>query len=570
MNRYCGGVDVIAKHFPFESFRPNQKEVLDAVEESLDDYNYIMLEAPTGLGKSAIAYAIAKWGCEKNNDLSHIVVDDKYLSDQYLGDFPDLVTMKGRSNFNCPDSSNGLCDKGHCVMDRKFHCPFKPSINFKVKDHYGVIFDWDTTQEPYCEYWEAKYKAIRAPITVSNYSYFLTEHKYAKCFSPRWLSVLDEAHNVEGRLMDFISLKVTLGLLNRFSELLKLPRANSLPSLKDQKFNEAANWISWLEDVRTKFRNAIQGIEDDQEITEASEESPEITGEESEDSDADELEVEVIRFVNRLGEIIDLLSKEPDNWVVLRDPDNKSVTFKPVTVHSFAHQLLFDHTEKHLLMSATILDHKRLSRWLGIDEPVKFIQVPESTFPVENRPLIKAYVGRANRETLHKTYLPALITYLDSFMPEHLTEKGVLHTHTNAIANYIYTHSQYRGIMMSNVGSLSKRETVFRQFFDAKPPRVMVTPSMKQGVDLKDDRARWQMVCKVPYPDLGDPQISKRRNLDPDWYNWMTLMSLIQTYGRICRSEEDYGATYVLDSLFDFIISKNYSILPKWFKEAIR
>jgi len=220
-------------------------------------------------------------------------------------------------------------------------------------------------------------------------------------------------------------------------------------------------------------------------------------------------------------------------------------------------------------MSATILDHEKLKRFLGIKEDVKFLQVSKSTFPVENRPFIQAYVGKASRKTLDR-YLPRLVQVIDTdYISKKSDTKGVIHTHTNKIAEYILRMSKHSNIMLTNVGNKKKREYVFKEFFEANPPKVMVSPSMGLGVDLKDDRCRWQLIVKIPYPDLSDPQIAKRMEIDPEWYDYITCMALIQTYGRGCRSKNDYCETFITDSMFMWLYQKNLKIFPSWFREAL-
>src|SRR5439155_626113 len=49
-------------------------------------------------------------------------------------------------------------------------------------------------------------------------------------------------------------------------------------------------------------------------------------------------------------------------------------------------------------------------------------------------------------------------------------------------------------------------------------PTVLVSPSLREGVDLPDDFLRFQVVTKLPYPDLGDPWTAARQARDPRWY----------------------------------------------------
>jgi len=232
--------------------------------------------------------------------------------------------------------------------------------------------------------------------------------------------------------------------------------------------------------------------------------------------------------------------------------------------------LLFNFTKKQLLMSATILDHEKLKRYLGIKKDVKFIRVNESTFPVNNRPIYQDHQGKATSKTMD-TYLPKMLDRIDNYIiPNKGHNKGVIHTHTHKIAQYIMDNSKYNGIMISNTGNEKRREEVFQEFFDSDPPKVLISPSASLGLDLYDDRCRFQIIVKIPYPNLGDPQIRKRMEIDPDWYDYNTLCSLIQCYGRGCRSETDWCDTFILDSMFAWLISKNKNMVPKWFLEAIR
>jgi Rad3-related DNA helicase len=92
---------------------------------------------------------------------------------------------------------------------------------------------------------------------------------------------------------------------------------------------------------------------------------------------------------------------------------------------------------------------------------------------------------------------------------------------------------------------------------------------MAEGLDLKDDLSRFQIICKVPYPYL-DHYTKSRITLDPAWYQWRTALTLVQATGRSVRSKTDYAVTYVLDADFERFIARNKSVLPRWWLDAIR
>ena len=73
----------IQKHFPFENPRADQLETISEIIEAINQgYEYIVLEAGTGTGKSAIAATLSNM-----SESSYILTITKQLQDQYLRDF---------------------------------------------------------------------------------------------------------------------------------------------------------------------------------------------------------------------------------------------------------------------------------------------------------------------------------------------------------------------------------------------------------------------------------------------------------------------------------------------------
>ena len=100
-------------------------------------------------------------------------------------------------------------------------------------------------------------------------------------------------------------------------------------------------------------------------------------------------------------------------------------------------------------------------------------------------------------------------------------------------------------------------------------PTILVTPSMKEGVDLKEDLSRVQIIYKCPYPSLADPATKVLSNLNPAWYKAQTLANFMQMYGRSIRSETDWAKTYILDEALIQFLRQNYNKIPRYIAEAI-
>jgi Rad3-related DNA helicase len=98
---------------------------------------------------------------------------------------------------------------------------------------------------------------------------------------------------------------------------------------------------------------------------------------------------------------------------------------------------------------------------------------------------------------------------------------------------------------------------------------VLISPSLYQGVDLKDDLSRFQVIVKVPYPDQSERRTKVKLERDRGWYDWQTALRLVQTYGRSVRSETDHAVTYVLDSNFTRFVNSHRDLFPAYFLDAL-
>jgi len=48
------------------------------------------------------------------------------------------------------------------------------------------------------------------------------------------------------------------------------------------------------------------------------------------------------------------------------------------------------------------------------------------------------------------------------------------------------------------------------------------------------------------------------------------LIGVIQGSGRVVRSEDDWGVTYILDSCWDDILKRYHHLIPKWWLKALK
>ncbi|MCX6814742.1 MAG: DEAD/DEAH box helicase family protein [Candidatus Aenigmarchaeota archaeon] len=545
----ASGKQGIAREFPYEEMRPLQRAALEEISRAWDSgVKYVFLEAPTGFGKSAIAITLAR-----QNPAAFILVSTKNLQDQYVreGAF-EAIDVRGRGNFSCLVSRDKTCDAGPCRLGM-MECRYKPqrSLPEKIPERGMKLASsqkgdfWKYQGSRVCPYWEQKCWGLNHDYPVMSYSYFLYESTHPKDFGKRNLMVCDEAHNMEEELMRFIEFTISdndLKLVNS-----RIPRV--VDSIGD-----------WVDHINKWKRSLAEEFESTKEKFDEAEKKTEEMMEKMQNL-ADR--IEKCSFIS--GE----LSVDPDNWIIERGEKGlmSKVTFRPIFVSEWASKF-FSMAERFLLQSATIIDAESMASGLGLDESECAFLRAGSDFLPEKRPIYYRPVGRMSHGEIGST-LPRMADAIRELLEKYPDKKGVVHTHTYNIQEYIAKHVQTRRFLMNRQEDSRNRGRIIADFIRSPDPVVLLTPSAYEGMDFKDDICRWQVICKMPYPNLGNKQVEKRMSLDRNWYQWKTVLRLVQTYGRGIRSREDWCDTYIFDSSFSVLLKTGKDLFPKWFTEAI-
>jgi ATP-dependent DNA helicase DinG len=552
----CGYVERLkratpADCFPYPSMRRFQKEVLEQADQALASKKFIALEAPVGFGKSAVAASLCTYLSS-----AYVLTSTKQLQDQYASDFG-FAVVKGKGNFQCRvPTSSGLflpCSKGRCEVDWKLSdCPHYLTFD-EYDQHKRRLCTRDSKCEHLkdgrlCPYYDQKWSGFRAPITVCNYPFLLSELKYADDAPRRRLLVCDEAHDLEKQIVGFASFALARSELERY-----LDGNDKQFVIPDRGVDEPTAWLDVLTDAVKMLTEFFDTHLEDGTLQDR------------------------VATCEDLCDAIDRLKEDlrgdPTNLVVndvkkAKDGSVDEVSFQPINIGSFTRPL-FDTADSILFMSATIASKELLCRTLGVDEEEAcYIRVPESTFPVENRPIYALNTAWLNWDSMEAS-LGSIAKAVDAIMDRHAGERGVIHTTTHHQANYIMQH-----VSESNRGRLVTTErspdrSALLRVHASTEGSVLISPSLYQGVDLKDEMSRFQVVVKVPYPVLSERRTVVKLQRDGAWYAWQTAVRLVQTYGRSVRSETDHAVTYVLDSNFMRFVDAHRDLFPAYFLEAL-
>lgn len=261
----------------------------------------------------------------------------------------------------------------------------------------------------------------------------------------------------------------------------------------------------------------------------------------------------------------------PDNWVMnpvgapAGERGGRKFEFKPVDVSSFGYDHLYRFGTHIIMMSASVVDKDTFCKSVGVDpKDAAYLRLP-SPFPIENRPIHYLGVGSMSMSHIDDT-LPKLTETVKSLLDLHSKEKGMIHCVNYRIAQHLIDHIKSPRLLLHNSDN---REEMIQQHLKSKDPTVLVSPSMTEGVDLADDASRFQILCKVPFPYLGDRVIQLRKARNSTWYSMMTARAVIQALGRSVRNDTDYATSYILDADWERFFRTNTQMFPAEFSSAL-
>ena len=571
--------------------RPYQIEpisdIINFFESNLYEQQIYLLNAPTGVGKSAIALTVANYFARKHGFGTNYLVNNKFLEQQILHDFPNLVHHTyGRSNFTC--LMNGkTCDGGYCLTDQKsdeqkcthsagkkqmevfekiikeapslYEFKFKPEELDNYYTHYAPVFFWKSSR--HCEYWDTKVTACDSSIALHNYAYYLLENKYIGDFRQRYLVICDEGHKLEDVILDFVS----LSLSSKVVDDLKIPICFE----KD----EIENWIQRIQ----KTIEYLKGEGYQKFIKQQIAEQYDITNIDNqyEIDKANELKNAYdVKGTTILQKLNNIRYTNPKDWVIeynSRDGTNiDSVVFKPIEVKKYTNDVLLNSGLKFLIMSGTLLSKEKIIDTLGLntfelDDRLRWLSL-ESPFDVKNREFIYIPTASMNYNSADEGVIQ-MIPIIKTILQKHQNEKGIIHTKSYKLADTLRDKLGDFRILTHDTKSRSK--TIDRFLNDHTNHYVLTSPSIEEGLDLYDDRCRFIIIMKMPFLSLANEQIKKRLKLDPVWYTWKCVQTIIQEAGRGVRHSADYCKTYMLDANFGRVYDQYRSFFPVWFQNAI-
>jgi Rad3-related DNA helicase len=520
---------------PYSDWREGQIEAIAWIEK--DDWlrsqgseKVKVIEAPTGTGKTGLILALSAM----NPELRILVLCatkleqaqyEKNITDEYEG----FALIKGRNNF-------------HCRLERENateECNTSPCYDIHVDQaKCSVAGEFECPMVSECTYFNQLTDISSKRIVVTNYAYGLTMLNYVKGRLGEFdLIVEDEGHVLDSMLEQFIEVRINRRHMKDVCNL-------STPS-----YQTVPQWQRWCEDNQLNINRAYR---------ETHLYAP---------KDMSEKE---LKTAKRTEDIVGSFKQIKDmnvDWVV--EPDEFSVPFMPIWVTQDSEGVLFNHANKHIIMSGTIPSALELTKKVGIPaKNFQFYRMPY-VFPPEHREIIIRPVALMSAKHID-TNLPVMTREIDRILDKNLDKKILIHTVNYKVARYIKNSSIFSQHMYTHTSR--DRLNVLMDFKKASAPAILISPSFDKAVDLPDEECELTIVAKLPFPYLGSKVMQARVKQNRRYYDNETLSTLIQMAGRGVRSETDICPTIVLDASVTAFLKRcrTSGLVPQGIEEAIR
>lgn len=521
----------------------SQIDILKSINVHLQEgEKFIIVNAPTGSGKSFIAKTVANFTKEPSatfvksvddysifSDEGPTIMEDvdpfgayaltitKSLQDQYKNTFRDTGILKGQSNYTCTVDDNLTVDIAPCIYVQ------------------GLKQDcWKTNK---CPYYNARNGMLKSKFSSLNYSMFFSLPEHLK---KRQIIICDEGSELEEQLVGQFTCEIDIQfLIKTNTEFTSFP-VQETPA-------KVSRWLGdLLLGVATNIELYKKSLKDKKKDAEFFKKSNEYT--------------KLMNLHSSLQILIDTFNES--EYIIEREA--KTIKFTPLKVDQLS-RYIFEHADHVIIMSATIIDPPNFCKTLGIKD-YKYIEV-DTEFDHSKAPIYIMSKQKLNFQNLRQM-LPTLAEQVGGILDHHTDEKGIIHTHTQYITNFLKENVKNKRLLCREAGVVNEDLLISHE--KTKDPTVLVSPSMTYGVDLRGDLGKFQIVMKAPWLPTTEKRVEKMMKLDKQWYVNKMLCTLVQSCGRGVRSVDDECVTYILDGSILDSVQRNLNKLPKYFIDRIQ
>lgn len=558
--------------FPFENYRPGQRELAVRVYKSITDSKKCFAQAPTGTGKtiSTLFPAIKAMGEDKTSKIFYITA--KTITRELAQNTISLMRKKDlKLKAVTITAKEKICkmDEVNCNPE---YCPYANGyfdrINNSLKDILAKYNDYskDNIEKISEEYMLCPFELSLdltnlSDVIICDYNYVFDPRVYLKRFfdtkTTDYTFLIDEAHNLVDRAREMYS-----ATLNEE----KFVKVKKLISKKDKRITKVIKEIQSyfedkLEDLTTLDENDLVESEAPLELCEILSSFIKFVDEylartNEENEELMDLYFDVYSFLS----ISDFYDK---NYTTIYTKTFNGMTIKIYCVNP--QKVIEEKMKKaksNIIFSATLIPMDYFMKMYSYDEE-DFIINLKSPFDVKNRLLM---IGDNVATTYNKRFETSedIASYIANCVQ---AKKG----------NYMVFFPSYKymelvfdemkenypniniSIQESNMSEEEKEEFLSMFDEDNKETHVgfcVLGGHFSEGIDLTNDKLIGVIIVGVGMPQIGiERDIIKEHMKDSNKgfdyaYVYPGMIKVLQAAGRCIRTDDDKGVILLLDNRY--------------------
>jgi len=548
--------------FPFASYRDGQREMAKAVYLAMRQHTSALIEAPTGIGKTAASL----FGALKALGQGHVTAIF-YLTARTTGrraaeDALELMRARGlalRSLTITAKEKICLLDKMDCSG-----CPYASGYYDRRREalreamseqrlNVESILDLALRHE-LCPFELSLDLSETADVVICDYNYVFDPRARLKRYfdsSSRAGLLIDEAHNLADRARDMLSAELS-GM-----RLFELRRKAARFEGKDSPM------VRLMDDLLKTLENEDAEMECvcelPENIAEAAHRFVEIACE------LEPVEPDVVEFVYDMKWFVRVMKQfDAECYRVLLMPEGKHISVRLWCFDPSKHlKKALSRVGGAALFSATLAPMEYYASMLGTDGEDNACLQLQSPFPRENLRVLRmnVAVGTKDRDRTLNAVAQIIHAMAEAKPGNYLACFPSYAYMTQAFKRYRLLWP-YDDVVCQESAMSERARQAFIERFQTAPPRSMVAfivlgGVFAEGVDLPDDRLSGAAIVTVGIPQLSFEREVLREQLDDAddsgydaAYTYPGLRRVLQAAGRVIRTETDRGVVLLIDSRY--------------------
>ena len=545
-------------------------------------------EAPTGTGKSLIACIAAGVLADYHNVGTYILCSDTSLFKQYENDIKrlnlDFGCVCGKDNYYCQKNglqfSNSQCQNANVSITKLVKGDFIGDSKFAMCSQN-------------CKYINALVKGHRAKVTVLTYQLWLStgsndydDYQYTDYrWKKRGLVICDEAHKLPEIVQNMFSPRIDMDETAGIDGMIRYASLNDIDTPNRKHFEDVFKLMKLTmekdyssEAQRSKdmficlkrykkFYDDLSVAYDD--LEEKLEKNQRRKG------------IDLNAFMKAgtifsqehlvLGEYIDLIEELGTVWSIPSKLNEHTIVYNCSKEAQMVDTFFHKRTDCEFLMSATIGNLDNFRTMIASDDDESFsASEADNGFDFSRSPIF--YNDNLHRLSYREKEknLPKVMEQIEEICRSYNGIHGIIQTGSYEFAKYVVDNAspglRSRLLMYNNTSEKKQAINNFESFHG----KILIGPSLLEGLNFADDLCRFIIVMKVPYASLADRLVKSKMQVYPNWYINDVINKMVQGLGRGVRSKDDWCESYILDGCWNDIMTRSSQFLTPKLLERLK